>query len=431
MAAPGVPGARQRRLERLQQDLGRDGRGAAVLEELDAGVQVGLARRELLSQRKRIAGLDQDVQAPALDLGLLALVTDVCLVVSAIVSRVFVVAWTIPAARSWSILYRPLIARDAVERVDVRRGSSRRASSSRPRRSTARSNSRASRVGSLFSQLAHPLLEGERGGLHVALELARDGSLDSLALAALELDERDVQARAGIALRALDPLGDRLLARAQALADLLDRPPPLDRLAPRAASSASATAALAACSSCSRSRSTASRCSVAVEPSSAASASIRASTSATAWLVLLLEARRLRLEVLLHPVDVVRERAQPLLDAALHRRQLGRERVADSRARARRATPRARPRGAAPPPRASRSSRRARGRAGAELLRVRGRLLLDDRAQLPLRASATSSFVGSRARVRARRSASQSPSAPRTRERERDDRAPPRNTRQL
>ena len=43
-------------------------------DELDGGVQVGLALRETLGERERIAGLDQDMQSPASDLVALALV---------------------------------------------------------------------------------------------------------------------------------------------------------------------------------------------------------------------------------------------------------------------------------------------------------------------------------------------------------------------
>ena len=65
--------SRMRRRSCLEEDLG-DGRGlAALAHDVDAHVQVGLAGREPLGEREREAGLDQDVQAPALDLGLLAL----------------------------------------------------------------------------------------------------------------------------------------------------------------------------------------------------------------------------------------------------------------------------------------------------------------------------------------------------------------------
>src|SRR5206468_2383793 len=46
----------------------------------------------------------------------------------------------------------------------------------------------------VFLQLAHPLVEGERGGLHVTLELSRQHAFDALGLAALEVDERNLEA---------------------------------------------------------------------------------------------------------------------------------------------------------------------------------------------------------------------------------------------
>ena len=52
----------------LEQDLGGRRVRAAVADELDGEMQVGLARREPLGEGKRIAGLDQHVQPPALDL---------------------------------------------------------------------------------------------------------------------------------------------------------------------------------------------------------------------------------------------------------------------------------------------------------------------------------------------------------------------------
>src|SRR5437763_14587764 len=58
----------------LQEDLGRGLRLAALPDELDCRVQVGLAMGELLGQRERVAGLDQHVQSPACDLVALCLV---------------------------------------------------------------------------------------------------------------------------------------------------------------------------------------------------------------------------------------------------------------------------------------------------------------------------------------------------------------------
>ena len=47
--------------------------------QVDARVQIGLAGGEPLGERQREAGLDQHVQAPALDFRLLVLALDVCL----------------------------------------------------------------------------------------------------------------------------------------------------------------------------------------------------------------------------------------------------------------------------------------------------------------------------------------------------------------
>src|SRR5712691_10109429 len=52
---------------RLEEDLGGCRGRAALLDELDGPVQVGLAVRDLLGERERVPGLDQHVQAPALD----------------------------------------------------------------------------------------------------------------------------------------------------------------------------------------------------------------------------------------------------------------------------------------------------------------------------------------------------------------------------
>src|SRR5918999_638009 len=55
------------RVRGLEQDFGRGLGLAALRDQLDGAVQVGLALGEALRQRERIAGLDQDVQPPALD----------------------------------------------------------------------------------------------------------------------------------------------------------------------------------------------------------------------------------------------------------------------------------------------------------------------------------------------------------------------------
>src|ERR671911_2967832 len=72
--APALPVSLRRQ---LQQDLGCDPRVAALVHQLDGLVQVCLeGGRDLLGERQRIAGLDQDVQAPGLDFGPLAPLVD-------------------------------------------------------------------------------------------------------------------------------------------------------------------------------------------------------------------------------------------------------------------------------------------------------------------------------------------------------------------
>jgi len=60
----------------LEQDLGGRRRIAAAREHLHGVVQIDLADREPLGEMHRIAGLEQDVQAPALDLCRLVLVPE-------------------------------------------------------------------------------------------------------------------------------------------------------------------------------------------------------------------------------------------------------------------------------------------------------------------------------------------------------------------
>jgi hypothetical protein len=56
----------------LEQDLrGHVGRAAAVADELDSLVEVGLALRDSLGERKRVTGLHEHVETPALDLAAL------------------------------------------------------------------------------------------------------------------------------------------------------------------------------------------------------------------------------------------------------------------------------------------------------------------------------------------------------------------------
>ena len=67
----------------------------------------------------------------------------------------------------------------------------------------------------LFPRLAEPLVERLHRDLRVALDLSLGDAREPLVLAALPLDEHDVQPRAHVGLGALDRLGDSLLALAQ------------------------------------------------------------------------------------------------------------------------------------------------------------------------------------------------------------------------
>src|SRR3954454_3646826 len=55
-------------LEGLQKDLGGRLERAAVADEIDRAVQIGLGMRDLLGQRQGVSGLDQHMKAPGLDL---------------------------------------------------------------------------------------------------------------------------------------------------------------------------------------------------------------------------------------------------------------------------------------------------------------------------------------------------------------------------
>jgi hypothetical protein len=52
----------------LEQDLGGGLEGAAGAGQFHSPVQISLGVRELLCERQRIAGFDQHVEAPGLDL---------------------------------------------------------------------------------------------------------------------------------------------------------------------------------------------------------------------------------------------------------------------------------------------------------------------------------------------------------------------------
>ena len=185
-----------------------------------------------------------------------------------------------------------------------------------PRGRAARPRARApARAGSRLPRGARASARRRRAQPHWTWRSSSraTAALDSFALPALELDEGDVEPRTSVGLGALDSLRDRRLARPQPLADLLDRTASLDRLRLQLverlrdrgsgrllellAQPEHGLPLLAA-----------------LEPSSAASASIRASTSATACRCFCSSRASLRLEVLLHAIDVVCERAKALLD---------------------------------------------------------------------------------------------------------------------
>src|SRR5262249_15029558 len=87
-----------------QEDLGRRHRGATLADEIAADMEVGSARGELLGERERVAGLDQDVEAPAFDLGLFAAhrVLEKCLCgLGHGLARGFVLPSTNPSGGCW------------------------------------------------------------------------------------------------------------------------------------------------------------------------------------------------------------------------------------------------------------------------------------------------------------------------------------------
>ena len=99
----GIATARSRRRGpapvRSRADLGGGRRLAAGADQLDGGMEVGLARGQAFCEWKRVTGFHEDVQTPALHLRALALPLD-CLGV-AHGPPVFVVTETIPADGCW------------------------------------------------------------------------------------------------------------------------------------------------------------------------------------------------------------------------------------------------------------------------------------------------------------------------------------------
>lgn len=61
---------------RLEQDERRDRRPASGADELDGAMKVGVARGDTFGDRERVAGLEENVQAPPFDLPALGLVLE-------------------------------------------------------------------------------------------------------------------------------------------------------------------------------------------------------------------------------------------------------------------------------------------------------------------------------------------------------------------
>src|SRR6187551_1812462 len=83
---------------------------------------------------------------------------------------------------------------------------------------------------SLLARLAEALVQGLHRDLRVPLHLALGHPLEPLGLAPLPLDQHDVQPGADVGLGPLDRVGDRGLAGAKPLGDLVDRAPSLERV---------------------------------------------------------------------------------------------------------------------------------------------------------------------------------------------------------
>src|SRR6188472_626383 len=82
----------------------------------------------------------------------------------------------------------------------------------------------------LLARLAEALVQGLHRDLRVPLHLALGHPLEPLGLAPLPLDQHDVQPGADVGLGPLDRVGDRGLAGAKPLGDLVDRAPSLERV---------------------------------------------------------------------------------------------------------------------------------------------------------------------------------------------------------
>src|SRR6185312_8346973 len=173
----------------------------------------------------------------------------------------------------------------------------------------------------LLAGLAEPLVEGHHRDLGVPLDLPLGHPREPFGLAALPLDEHDVEACPHVRLALLDRLGDRRLARAEPLGRLLDRTPALEglglelveRLADRLSGGALELLAQPEHRLPLLVRRRAELARLALEA---------CLDVGDGLLVPLLESRELRFEVALGALEVLREAAQALLEAALAAGQL-------------------------------------------------------------------------------------------------------------
>src|SRR5918995_658579 len=276
---------------RSEQDLRRRGGLAALVEHLDGTVQIALARGDPLGQRKRIAGLHQYVETPALDLRPFA--RALCSLGLAHGSPTFSVVKTIPARvccllRARENLVEPArellqarlhdraigvdlgrdrlqpatylalgVGQSRVERgerfvaLSLHAGRDLREPLLEPQRAAVGDLREALREHAVRLALerhdgavelaAEPLRGvlarrldrvGEllRGQLGVARRRALDGALELLELAPFDLRESSGDPLRRVRLLALDLLGELLLAAPQPVADLVQCATPLDGL---------------------------------------------------------------------------------------------------------------------------------------------------------------------------------------------------------
>ena len=144
-----------------------------------------------------------------------------------------------------------------------------------------------------------------------------------LDLAALELGEREVDARASLALGAIDLLGDRVLVLSKTLVQLVDRPAPVVGLQLQLVERAGERVAVLDSRSSWR-RTAAARCSPIVVSSSSASAATLPSTSAMRWRMRCSSVGHRALEGVLGSLEIGLPGPQPLLHALLDgRHELG------------------------------------------------------------------------------------------------------------